>query len=41
VTARPQGLLRPFQPLIARRTQGNLDRGFARLKQVLEAGTRS
>jgi hypothetical protein len=26
-----------FQPLIARTTQANLDRGFPRLKQVLES----
>jgi hypothetical protein len=29
------------QPLIARTTQGNLDRGFARLKTLLEAGAAS
>jgi carbon monoxide dehydrogenase subunit G len=40
VTGRPSGLLRLFEPLIARRTHANLDQGFARLKQVLEAGTR-
>jgi carbon monoxide dehydrogenase subunit G len=38
VTGRPTGLLRLFQPLIARSTQANLDRAFARLKQLLEAG---
>ena len=38
VTGRPGGLLRLFQPLIARTTQANLDRGFPRLKQVLESG---
>jgi hypothetical protein len=38
VTGRPAGLLRVFQPLIARATQANLDRGFPRLKQVLESG---
>ena len=37
VVARPGGVLRLFQPLIARNTQRNLDRGFARLKQVLES----
>ena len=37
VTGRPGGLLRLFQPLIARTTQANLDRGFPRLKQVLES----
>jgi carbon monoxide dehydrogenase subunit G len=41
VTGRPTGLLRLLEPLIARNTQKNLDRGFARLKQALEAGTGS
>jgi carbon monoxide dehydrogenase subunit G len=41
VTGRPAGLLRPLQPLIARTTQGNLDRGFARLKALLETGAAS
>lgn len=41
VTGRPTGLLRLMQPLIARNTQKNLDRGFARLKQVLEAQSTS
>ena len=36
VTGRPSGLLRLMQPLIARTTQRNLDKGFARLKEVLE-----
>jgi carbon monoxide dehydrogenase subunit G len=36
VTGRPTGVLRLLQPLIARTIQKNLDRGFARLKQVLE-----
>jgi hypothetical protein len=36
VSGRPTGMLRLFEPLIARNTQGNLDRGFARLKQLLE-----
>jgi carbon monoxide dehydrogenase subunit G len=39
VTGRPNGLLRLFQPLIASNTQKNLDRGFTRLKQLLETGT--
>ena len=39
VTGRPSGLLRLFEPVIARNTQKNLDRGFARLKQVLESST--
>lgn len=38
VTGRPTGLLRLFQPLIARSTQRSLDRSFARLKQMLETG---
>jgi uncharacterized membrane protein len=38
VTGRPTGLLRLLQPMIARGTQANVDRGFARLKQILEAG---
>ena len=38
VSGRPGGLLRVLEPLIARNTQKNLDRGFARLKQVLEGG---
>jgi carbon monoxide dehydrogenase subunit G len=37
VTGRPTGMLRLLQPLIARNTQKNLDRGFPRLKHVLEA----
>ena len=37
VTGRPTGMLRLLQPLIARNTQANLDRGFARLKELLEA----
>jgi uncharacterized membrane protein len=36
VAGRPSGPLRLMQPLIARNTQRNLDRGFARLKQLLE-----
>jgi carbon monoxide dehydrogenase subunit G len=38
VSGRPGGLLRLFEPLIARSTQRNLDEGFARLKQLLETG---
>jgi carbon monoxide dehydrogenase subunit G len=38
VSGRPSGLLRLFEPLIARSTQMNLDRGFARLKQILDTG---
>ena len=38
VTGRPTGMLRLLQPLIAHRTQRNLDRGFARLKGLLESG---
>ena len=41
VTCRPSGLLRLFQPLIARTTQNNLDRAYARLKSLLETGTAS
>ena len=37
VTGRPGGPLRLLQPLIARNTQQNLDRGFPRLKEVLES----
>ena len=37
VTGRPGGALRLLQPLIARNTQQNLDRGFPRLKEVLES----
>ena len=39
VTGRPAGMLRVFQPMIARTTQKNLDRGYARLKTLLETGT--
>jgi carbon monoxide dehydrogenase subunit G len=38
VTGRPSGPMRLVQPLIARITQRNLDRGFARLKTLLETG---
>jgi carbon monoxide dehydrogenase subunit G len=37
VTGRPTGAMRLLQPVIARGTQKNLDRAFARLKQLLEA----
>jgi carbon monoxide dehydrogenase subunit G len=40
LTGRPTGMLRLLQPLIARTTQRNLDRGFARLKALLETGER-
>jgi hypothetical protein len=39
VTGNPAGMLRLMQPLIARNTQGNLDRGFPRLKRLLETGS--
>jgi carbon monoxide dehydrogenase subunit G len=38
ITGRPTGMLRLLQPLIARTTQRNLDRGFPRLKRLLETG---
>ena len=38
VTGRPTGMLRLLQSLIARNTQANLDRGFERLKELLETG---
>ena len=38
VTGRPSGSLRLLQPLIAHNTQKNLDRGFARVKHLLESG---
>jgi carbon monoxide dehydrogenase subunit G len=38
VTGRPTGPLRLLQPMIARTTKKNLDRGFARLKALLESG---
>ena len=37
VTGRPSGPLRLLQPLIARNTARNLERGFPRLKEVLES----
>jgi uncharacterized membrane protein len=37
VTGRPTGLMRLFQPMIARTTQQNLDRAYPRLKELLEA----
>jgi uncharacterized protein YndB with AHSA1/START domain len=36
ITGRPAGMMRLFEPLIARNTQRNIERGFARLKHVLE-----
>lgn len=39
VTGSPGGMLRLFEPMIARNTQGNLDRGFPRLKRLLETGS--
>jgi uncharacterized membrane protein len=39
VTGRPGGLMRLLQPMIARTTQQSLDRGYARLKRLLETGT--
>ena len=39
VTGNPGGALRLVQPLIARNTQSNLDKGFARLKRLLETGS--
>jgi hypothetical protein len=41
VTGRPGGAMRLMQPMIARTTQQNLDRGYARLKRLLETGTPS
>lgn len=41
VTGRPTGTLRLLQPLIARNTQNNLDRGFPRLKHLLETAAAS
>ena len=38
VTGRPSGMLRVMQPMIASTTQKNLDRGYARLKRLLETG---
>jgi hypothetical protein len=39
VTGRPTGSMRVLQPMIARTTQKNLDRAYARLKTLLETGT--
>jgi len=39
VIGRPTGLQRVLQPMIASTTQKNIDRGYARLKRLLEAGT--
>jgi hypothetical protein len=41
VTGRPTGLLRLLQSMVARTTQQNLDRGYARLKRLLETGSAS
>ena len=41
VTGHPAGMLRLLEPLLARNTQKNLDRGFPRLKRFLETGTAS
>jgi uncharacterized protein YndB with AHSA1/START domain len=41
VTGRPTGKLRLLEPLLARNTQRNLDRGFPRHKRFLETGTAS
>jgi uncharacterized membrane protein len=38
VTGRPTGMMRVLQPMIARTTQKNLDRGYPRLKALLETG---
>jgi carbon monoxide dehydrogenase subunit G len=37
VTGRPKGPMRLVEPLIARQTQKNLDRGFVRLRELLES----
>ncbi len=37
VSGYPAGAMRLLQPLIARSTQANLDRGFARLQEFLNA----
>jgi hypothetical protein len=39
VIGRPAGLMRLLQPLLARTTQQNLDRGYANLKRRLETGS--
>jgi uncharacterized membrane protein len=39
VTGRPAGFMRVLQPFIARTTQQNLDRGYGRLKRLLETGS--
>lgn len=41
VTGRPTGLLRLLQPLIAHTTGRNLEKGFPRLKALLESGAGS
>ncbi len=39
VTGRPTGIMLLLQPVISRATQTNLDRGYARLKRLLETAT--
>jgi uncharacterized membrane protein len=41
VVGRPGGLMRLFQPMIARTTQQNLERAYPRLKRLLETGAAS
>ena len=41
VRGRPKGLLRLMESMIANKTQQNLDRGYARLKRLLETGSAS
>jgi carbon monoxide dehydrogenase subunit G len=36
VTGRPTGMLRLLQPMVSRTTQKNLNRGYARLKRLME-----
>jgi hypothetical protein len=39
ITGRPTGLMRLLEPVMARTTQKNLDRGYGRLKRLLETGS--
>jgi uncharacterized membrane protein len=39
VTGRPTGVMRVLQPMIAHTTQKNLERGYVRLKVLLETGS--
>ena len=39
VSGDPKGIMLVMQPMIARTTQKNLDRGYARLKSLLETGS--